>query len=85
MGWEGWILWILCGYYAVKPSHLPYIGIGGLYMNLKIRINKLVVDYDTDYGIDRKRGWSIAWNGQYIIILESTVKTIYTLWRMINE
>ncbi len=50
-------------------------------MNLKIKINKLVVDYDTDYGINKRSGWSIAWKGHYIIILESTIKTIYMLWR----
>lgn len=57
-----------------------------LYINLKIKINKLAVDYDTDYGLAKRNGWSVSWGGHYIIVLESTIKTIYILlWRIINE
>ena len=36
----------------------------------RFQINKLRVDFDRDYGVDHKTGWSIAWDGRFLIQLE---------------
>ena len=37
---------------------------------IKIKINKLILDYDKNYGCDKRTGWSIAWDGCYLVQLE---------------
>jgi len=38
--------------------------------DLIIRIGRLTVDFDRNYGCDKRTGWSIAWNGHYLVQLE---------------
>lgn len=37
---------------------------------MKIKIGKLCLDFDRDYGCDKRTGWSIAWDGHYTVQLE---------------
>lgn len=36
----------------------------------RLGINKLSIHYDTEYGIDKRTGWSIAWDGCFIVEFE---------------
>ena len=47
-------------------------------MNLKI-------EYDKDYGIDKRTGWSIAINGWYVVqfhkyLVVALIKAFYEYW-----
>lgn len=35
-----------------------------------LRQRKIRVDYDTEYGIEQRTGWSVAINGSYIVQFE---------------
>lgn len=39
-------------------------------MNMKLKLKHITIDYDTNYGIDKRTGWSIAVDGSYILQFE---------------
>ncbi len=52
---------------------------------MKIKIKNLIIDYDKDYGIDNKTGWSIAIDGHYItqfdkFLIIAIIKAIRFEW-----
>lgn len=47
-----------------------------------MKIGFLVVQYDRNYGIDRRSGWSVAWRGSYVSQLEPSL--LVALWRLKN-
>lgn len=54
------------------------------YLRIGIRIgkNKYGLDYDIDYGSDKRTGWSFTWDGSYFVELEkSLIKTIWIGWK----
>ena len=37
---------------------------------MKLRLRWLTIDFDRDYGCYKRTGWSIAWDGHYLVELE---------------
>lgn len=52
-------------------------------MSIRVHLNRLTIDHDHDYGIDRRRGWSIAWRGSYCVQFERflLVALVKTWWK----
>lgn len=42
-------------------------------------MNRFKLEYDTEFGIDRRSGWSIAVNGEYLVSLEPNL--VVALWK----
>jgi hypothetical protein len=45
-------------------------------------MNSFKLEYDKDYGIDKRTGWSVCTNGSYVAVLEgwlivAIIKSIY--------
>jgi hypothetical protein len=51
--------------------------------DLKFRIGKLTIDFDRNYGYDKRTGWSIAWYGHYLIQLEKHL--LVAIYKAIRE
>lgn len=47
--------------------------------NFKIWFKGNGIEYDSDYGIDHRSGWSVIWDGSYIVQLEKHL--IVALWK----
>jgi hypothetical protein len=47
---------------------------------MKIKLGSLMVEYDRNYGIDRRTGWSVAWLGSYVSILQPSLPK--ALWEL---
>lgn len=50
-------------------------------------MKQLRIDFDTNYGINKRTGWSIAVNGSYLVQLErfllvAIVKALWTSFRL---
>ena len=37
---------------------------------MKLKLYRLGIDYDQDYGVSRLTGWSISWDGHYVTRIE---------------
>jgi hypothetical protein len=48
---------------------------------MRFRIGRMVVEYDRDYGIDRRTGWSSAVRGHYVAQFVSLPAALLALWR----
>jgi len=45
-------------------------------------INALRIDFDTDYGIDHRKGWTIIVNGMVIVQFRRTlIGALFVTWR----
>ena len=38
--------------------------------DLQLRIGRLTIDFNKNYGCDNSNGWSIAWEGHYLVQLK---------------
>ena len=50
---------------------------------MTVEIGRLAIQHDRDYGIDHRRGWSICWDGHYIVELERYL--CVALWRVSQD
>ncbi len=55
-------------------------------MVIKIITHKLDIHYDSDYGIEHKKGWSLAWRGCFYVQFERFLiiglcKTLYYIYK----
>jgi len=49
-------------------------------MKLRLGINRFSLEYDTDYGIDKQKGWTTVWGGSVVTEFNRTPFTaIYKL------
>lgn len=47
------------------------------------RLGPLLLEHDTDYGIDHRSGWSCSWGGSYTCELEPNLLTaLGSLWKV---
>ena len=37
---------------------------------IRLRMFKLGIDYDKNYGIDKRKGWTVIWDGHVLKCLE---------------
>ena len=50
-------------------------------------MKKFSLEYDSDYGIDNRRGWSVAINGHYYVAFKrffvvALIKAFYLHWKL---
>ncbi|MBN9393077.1 MAG: hypothetical protein J0I20_33905 [Chloroflexi bacterium] len=49
-----------------------------LRFNIRIGKDRYGLDYDTNYGMNKRTGWSFTWNGSYFTELEkSLIKAVW--------
>jgi hypothetical protein len=54
-------------------------------MMFRLRIGRVGLEYDSDYGIARRSGWSLTWHGSYLVELDSLwacMHALVTRWPM---
>lgn len=53
---------------------------------LCVEVNRLQVEFDRDYGIGKRTGWSVAWEGSYAVQLEPwLVIALWRAWRNVRQ
>ena len=51
-------------------------------MMLRIRIGPVGLEYDSDYGVAHRSGWSATWHGSYVAQLDSLWACVRAMVRM---
>ena len=49
---------------------------------IQIKYNRYIIEYDEDYGIDKRRGWSVALDGHYVVMFEKWF--IMAIWKAVK-
>ena len=53
---------------------------------IRFEMNNFAIHWDSEYGIFKKRGWSISWRGHFILEFERfLLVALWKAWRMIPE
>ena len=47
--------------------------------------NRFGIEYDTDYGMDKRSGWTFWWNGSVVVEFEPLVRALWVGWRRARE
>ena len=50
---------------------------------LRFKLNRFSVDFDRNYGVSKRTGWSIAINGHYLVELEK--RLVKAIWKAIKN
>lgn len=50
---------------------------------MKFQLHKLAIEHDRNYGCEHRTGWSIVWNGHYLVQLEPWL--IVAIWKAIRN
>jgi len=51
--------------------------------SLTFKLNSLSVEFDRNYGISKRTGWSIAIDGRYLVELEK--RLVKAIWKAIKN
>lgn len=51
-----------------------------------LELNRFQLEYDRDYGVAKRSGWSVAWHGSYAVQLDPwLLSALWRAWRSIRS